>query len=273
MSRSYAGSRSASSPSNWKTPKNITIAPFKRGLHPIGARPDLAQRAGGEQNRAVLSGTLLGREGPSTTLRDAIGHLLNGQGGLLLVAGEAGIGKSALVATTVEEARRRGVRVLSGACWEGEGTPGYWPWVQVARGIERAAPEKWPEARAAAGEGLARLLGELTGEVRLKGGDESGFQVYDAVTRLVIGTAQDCPTIIVLEDLHWADSDSVKLLDFLVRHTALEAVLVIGTYRDTDIALDVQSVRPLLLDLEPKATTILLAGLWIAFRSRHSWPE
>jgi tetratricopeptide (TPR) repeat protein len=209
----------------------------------------------------VLSGTLLGREGPATTLRDAIGRLLNGQGGLLLVAGEAGIGKSALVTTAVEEARQRGVRVLSGACWAGDGTPGYWPWVQVARGIERAAPEKWPEVRAAAGEDLARLLGDLTGKIRLRAADDSAFQVYDAVTRLVIGTARDCPTLIVLEDLHWADPDSVKLLDFLVRHTPLEPVLVIGTYRDTDIALDIQSVRPLLLGLEPKALTVALTGL------------
>jgi predicted ATPase len=207
----------------------------------------------------VLGGTLLGREGPSTTLRDAIGHLLNGQGGLLLVAGEAGIGKSALVAMAVEEARRRGVRVFSGACWEGEGAPGFWPWVQVARGIERAAPEEWPALRAAAGDGLARLLGELSGEVRLKAADESAFQIYDAVTRLVIGTARDCPTLIVLEDLHWAES--VKLLDFLIRHMQLQPVLVLGTYRDTDIVLDIQSTRPLLLGLEPKALTIALTGL------------
>ena len=67
--------------------------------------------------------------------------------------------------------------------------------------------------------------------------------------------------MIVLEDLHWADPDSVKLLDFLVRHAQLEPVLVIGTYRDTDIALDIQSTRPLLLGLEPKALTIALTGL------------
>src|SRR5205809_1047047 len=89
-----------------------------------------------EQNRAVLSGSLLGRDGPAGLLREALGRVFAGQGGLVLVAGEAGIGKTTLVLSAAEEARRQGACVLSGACWDGEGAPGYWPWVQVVRGVE-----------------------------------------------------------------------------------------------------------------------------------------
>jgi predicted ATPase len=62
----------------------------------------------------------------------------------VLVTGEAGIGKTALVAEAGREARGRRAVVLFGACWEGEGVPGYWPWIQVVRALERvASPAAW----------------------------------------------------------------------------------------------------------------------------------
>ena len=175
---------------------------------------------------------LLGRDRPLSILRGATDRLLGGHGGLVLVTGEPGIGKTALVAEAAEEARRRGVLVASGTCWDGEGAPGYWPWVQVVRGLERASPDIWRTVRPIAGDGLAYLLGESTGAAPA---DDAAFQLSDAITRLVTETARVQPVLVVLDDLHWADAASIRLLDFLVRHAALEPVLVLGTYRDAEI--------------------------------------
>ncbi|GAA2213936.1 hypothetical protein GCM10009850_093990 [Nonomuraea monospora] len=104
---------------------------------------------------------LIGREHPAALLRAELTRLIDSHGGLVLVTGEAGIGKTTLVTSTAGEARRRGVLVVGGACWDSGGAPGYWPWVQVIRAVRRAAePEEWAAAEEAAGVGLATLLGE-----------------------------------------------------------------------------------------------------------------
>jgi hypothetical protein len=81
------------------------------------------------------------------------------------------------------------------------------------RALERVAPQHWREMRARADAGLARLLGETTDEIHSNSAADSGFQVYDAVTQLLTGIAHERPTLVVLEDLHWADLASLRLLD------------------------------------------------------------
>ncbi|MGR6920262.1 AAA family ATPase [[Actinomadura] parvosata] len=174
---------------------------------------------------------LIGRERPAAILRGEVERALVSHGALVLVTGEAGIGKSALVAGAAEEAVRGGARLLTGACWEGEGAPGHWPWVQVVRQL---APEVSLESLAAGRE---------------------AFQLYDAVTALLVEAARERPVVVVLEDLHWADPASLRLLEFVVRHAWFERLLVIGTYRDAEVD------GPLSLPLEAKAVTLTLTGL------------
>ncbi|WP_345572420.1 AAA family ATPase [Nonomuraea rosea] len=175
---------------------------------------------------------LIGRDRPAAVLRGEVERALVSHGSLVLVSGEAGIGKSTLVASAAEEAVRGGARVLGGACWEGEGAPGYWPWVQVVR---RLAPGATPQSLAGPG-----------GEA---------FQLYDAVTALLVESSRTRPVVVVLEDLHWADAASLRLLEFVVRHAWFERLLVIGTYRDAEVD------GPLSLALEAKAVTLALDGL------------
>ncbi|GAA4937678.1 tetratricopeptide (TPR) repeat protein [Nonomuraea thailandensis] len=175
---------------------------------------------------------LIGRERPAAVLRGEVERALASHGALVLVTGEAGIGKSALVASAAQEAVRGGARLLTGACWEGEGAPGYWPWVQVVRQL---APGATPQS--------------------LAGAEAEAFQLYDAVTALLVDASREQPVVVVLEDLHWADTASLRLLEFVVRHAWFERLLVIGTYRDAEVD------GPLSLPLEAKATTLTLAGL------------
>ncbi len=190
-------------------------------------------------------------------LRAEIARAVGSHGGLTLVAGEAGIGKTTLVTSAAEEARRLGALVLGGACWESDNAPGYWPWVQVLRGMRRyAAPEEWAAAEDAGGAGLAALLGESPG-----GDAAEGFRLYDAVTSALVAVSQSRPLVVVLEDLHWADTASLRLLEFAAQHTWFERVLLMGTYRDVEVEAADHPLRPLVLPLAARATTVTLTGL------------
>ncbi|HEU5155911.1 MAG TPA: AAA family ATPase [Streptosporangiaceae bacterium] len=203
-----------------------------------------------------MTAALIGRDHPAAVLRAEIDRLAASHGGLVLVTGEAGIGKTALVTRAMTDARRLGALVLSGSCWDSESAPGYWPWVQVIRALRRAATaEEW--AAAAAGGGLSVLLGEAPST-----DTADGFQLYDAVTTALVSVSHRVPVVVVLEDLHWADTASLKLLEFAAQHTWFERLLLVGTYRDVEVeAADGHPLRPLLTPLLAKATTVTLTGL------------
>ncbi|TQS26086.1 AAA family ATPase [Microbispora sp. KK1-11] len=207
---------------------------------------------------ATTIGTgLIGREHPAAMLRAEITRAVGSHGGLTLVAGEAGIGKTTLVTSAVEEARRLGALVLSGSCWDSDSAPGYWPWVQILRGLRRcAAPEEWAAAEDAAGAGLAALLGESPSADAAE-----GFRLYDAVTSALVAVSQSRPLVVVLEDLHWADVASLRLLEFAAQHTWFERMLLVGTYRDVEVESADHPLRPLVLPLVARATTVTLTGL------------
>ncbi|MFJ2023516.1 ATP-binding protein [Streptomyces sp. NPDC087897] len=108
-----------------------------------------------------MTPALFGRDHPAGVLRSEIVRAMDSHGGLVLVAGEAGIGKSTLVTDAAHEARRRGALVVGGSCWDSDNTPGYWPWVQVLRGLRRSATAvEWTAALEASEGRLAALLGE-----------------------------------------------------------------------------------------------------------------
>ncbi|NUR85814.1 MAG: AAA family ATPase, partial [Nonomuraea sp.] len=86
---------------------------------------------------------LIGRAHPAALLRAEVTRVIDSHGGLVLVTGEAGIGKTTLVTSAAAEARRAGAVVVGGACWDSASAPGYWPWVQIIRALRRAAsPEQ-----------------------------------------------------------------------------------------------------------------------------------
>ncbi|MGW4489369.1 ATP-binding protein [Amycolatopsis sp. NPDC004368] len=199
-----------------------------------------------------MAAALIGREHPASVVRAELARASASHGGLVLVTGEAGIGKTTLVTGLADEARELGALVLAGTCWESGSAPGYWPWVQVVRALRRAAePHEWAAADSAT---LSALLGESP-----EPGD--AFRLHDAVTSALITLSHTRPVVVVLDDLHWGDPASLRLLDFAARHTWFERLLLIGTYRDVEVDAPGHPLHELVLPLVAKATTVTLTGL------------
>ena len=198
---------------------------------------------------------LVGRRLAVNALRSAVDAALRRAGGVVLLAGEAGMGKTVLASEAVAYAKARGAAAVWGTCWEGDGAPGFWPWIQVMRAL----------AADADGSGEAVLAG-LTGVSAERGGgfgDESAirFRTYDLAATYLRSRAAQRPLVVVLDDLHWADVSSLRLLVFLARQLHDAAALVIGTYRDVEVTAGDHPARPLLAELAGQAELIQLTGL------------
>jgi tetratricopeptide (TPR) repeat protein len=208
--------------------------------------------------------SLIGREHPTAVLKAEVGRVADGRGGLVFVTGEAGIGKTSLLAEAAGEASRRGLRVLSASCWEGAGAPGYWPWVQVVRDLARTATTtEWTAASESAGASLPVLLGEAAppSAAARPDADNAAFQLHDAFTALLADAARSRPTLIVLDDLHRADPASLRLLDFLTRHAWFEPLLVMGGYRDVEVERPGHPAGAFLTPLASRSRIVRLSGL------------
>jgi tetratricopeptide (TPR) repeat protein len=198
---------------------------------------------------------MIGRQRVLAQLRAATEAAIGaGQGQVVLLAGEAGIGKTAVATEAAAEARQRGARVLWASCLEGAGVPGYWPWVQVVRLLAA-----W-SGRVAGAPSLARLVPELAGGAREPmaevPAEAARFQLFDELSSVLLAEAEAAPLLLVLDDLHWADAASVELLRLLARRLHGAAVLVVGTYRDVGVDLDAP-----LAELAAASTVLPLAGL------------
>ncbi|OZM74989.1 ATPase [Amycolatopsis antarctica] len=204
-----------------------------------------------------MTSVLIGRDHPAELLRGVVRRAAGSHGGLVLVTGEAGIGKTTLTTGAAAEAAEQGALVLHGACWDSDSAPGYWPWVQVIRALRRTAGEQeWAEVERAAGSTLAALLGESRTAETI--GD---FALYDAVTTALVTVSARRPVLVVLDDLHWADAASLSLLEFAARHTWFERLLIVGTYRDVEVEAPEHPLWPLITPLVAMATTVTLTGL------------
>jgi class 3 adenylate cyclase len=185
---------------------------------------------------------LVGRAKETERLKEKLASALAGRGSLVLLAGEAGIGKTRLVEVLAGEAGRRGVQVLWGRCWESDGAPPFWPWVEILRGVVRGREPLILRAELGSG---APFIAELVPELheQLVGlqpappleGSEARFRLFDSVTALLQNAARAQPLLLVLDDLHWADMPSLLLLQFLAQRIDGSRVFVVGTYRDMEV--------------------------------------
>ena len=179
---------------------------------------------------------LFGRDAELGRLRGSLNEALRGHGRIATVVGEAGIGKTRLVGALVADALAQGCRVLIGRCHESDSILPFGPWVDACRSGEVTGDEKMldslhPTRRAE----LARLLPEA-GAAGLPRASDSALPLFESVAGLVEQVAAQQPLVLVLEDLHWADEMSLRLLAFVSRRVPAWTVLLVVTARDEELA-------------------------------------
>ncbi len=202
----------------------------------------------------------VGRTAELQTLRQSIGD-----GRLVLICGEAGIGKTRIAEELAQETGDHAAVVHWGRCWEGEGTPAFWPWTQILRAHLRAeGPDAIHGQHADAIARLAALVPEIgdrsTPGYGIPDADptHARFQLFDAVVSLFRTAATSRPVVLVLEDLHWADLPSLALLQYVTRELGASPILIIATYRNTS-ATDASALSNAVADLSRHRHCVQLA--------------
>ncbi len=213
--------------------------------------------------------TFVGRRAELDAVSQAWAQARDGELGVVLVAGEPGIGKTRLVSELCRQAHSAGAAVLLGHCTEDPLAP-YQPFVEALQHYVNACPAdelllQIGTRRAV----LGKLVPELVGGQAPPDGDRDEtrgagerFALFDAVASLLGEAARSRPLILVLDDLHWADPPSVSLLRHVVRAAAGSPLLILGTYREIEVD-DEHPLAAALAELRRARalTTLTLTGL------------
>ena len=193
---------------------------------------------------------LVGREAEIDQLREILRRAWAGQGHAVAVVGEAGVGKTRLLAEVAAEAARRGGRVLVGRCYEAEQILPFAAWVDALRaghleGDKELLETIEPIWRAE----VARLLPELGAPGHSPAAGPVDYRrLFESVARLIGRLVVEGPVVLMLEDLHWGDEMSLRLLSFLGRRLTTWPILVVATIREEELA-GTPIVRRVLEDL------------------------
>jgi DNA-binding CsgD family transcriptional regulator len=164
------------------------------------------------------------------------------RGGVVLIAGEPGIGKTRLLAELSERAIQNGALAFSGRCYEGEWAPPYAPFAEAVKTHVVMADPDQLEVDLGPGAGpLAQLVPSIREVVRdvdqpppLEPNEER-FRLLDAMALFLAARSRRAPALLCLDDLHWADKGTVALLRYLAGVSVRHRILIVGAYRDVDI--------------------------------------
>jgi len=199
----------------------------------LQARPQSAHAADPLRRAANLSTPetpLVGRTVELAMLRERLTEIWKNHGAIGVIQGEAGIGKTRLIDALVHEASDAGGHVVSGRGYESEQVLPLGPWVNAFRAGD-VVPGLIEDLDATWRDELGRLFPELRALDRESPAPEDYVRLFEAVARTVQHLASQRRLLIVLEDLHWADEMTLRLLVFLGRRMADWPVLIIGTVR------------------------------------------
>lgn len=234
---------------------SLSPASVRRGPSPPAqsTKSALVSRSPGES-------ALVGRKDDVAWLEQLTQRARRGQLQLALLFGEAGIGKSRLIDELASRVRRH-ARVLLGRSREGEDMLPFAPWVEALRpALTRDLVDRLP---AVTRTDLTRLFVEFAGEnVPPSTSVDDGLRIFEAVARLLRELSASRPLVIVLEDLHWCDDMTVRLLRFLARRLEGRRLLLVGTARPEDLVEKLE--RTVYLDIlrgDPSSVSRSLAPL------------
>ncbi|MBA8949716.1 ATP-binding protein [Actinomadura namibiensis] len=203
--------------------------PYRAPAAPTGERdaePGPASRGGHLRDvrpGAPRGSLFVGRRAELERLRAAAER-----GGLALVSGDAGMGKTSLAERLAERLAAEGRRCAWGRAPETGGAPAAWPWAELLRDLAADTPP--------ADDRLAPLLDDTAAATAATTGDATTarFRLHLAVADYLAGLAERTPLLLVLDDLHWADDETLALLVRVLGRVRGLPVLVVGTFRHTE---------------------------------------
>ena len=177
----------------------------------------------------------VGRRRELTSIEAALDGALSGRGRIVLVSGDPGIGKSRLLAEAERMARERDVPVVWGRSPEAEGAPPFWPWRQVLRAVDDNAPAGTTRDRDRSALAY-RIAPDLANHDDVDAGGAElqaaeRFGVFESVAELLRGAASTAGLVVLLDDLHWADAASLRLLEHVAHDWAGTRALLIAAHR------------------------------------------
>jgi class 3 adenylate cyclase len=209
-------------------------------------RVDPAGRSASHSESNVLDrlarGVFVGREQELRRLHGAFDEAFAGRGGIVMLVGEPGIGKTRAAQELETYARMRGALVLWGRAHESAGAPAYWPWTQAGNGVSAEKVAQIGPDMQGKGPLLAPLFSWLREQPNfvepepLADAEAAQFRLFDAYATFVRALSNRWPVLIALDDVHWADKASLLLLQHVARDLSRMRVLIVCTYRDTELS-------------------------------------
>jgi class 3 adenylate cyclase/tetratricopeptide (TPR) repeat protein len=185
---------------------------------------------------------LLGRETELAELFAALDSAEQGRPRLVLLSGEAGIGKTSLCQKLAEHARLKEIPVLWGRGTEGSGAPAYWLWRQIFRDLVESCTEE--ELTSSVADGAAELAAVFP-DLRSRiadipepaplGPEAARFRLFESFVTMLRKASTARPLLLVLDDVHWADEPSLRLLEFLAEYLGTAQLLVVVAYRQLEV--------------------------------------
>lgn len=184
---------------------------------------------------SLAAESLVARADELASLQIAIDAAMVGDGRTVLLTGEAGVGKTRLVQEATREALSRGFLVAAGCCYETEQSTPYYPFLEMFATAYGAAPASLRDTAGTRWPYLGAILPAHLDVPEVGGGSDEQQRVLFAAKAFLDALTEHAPLALLLDDLQWADSASLRLLRHLVHHTRSSRILILGTYRDAAV--------------------------------------
>jgi len=194
--------------------------------------------------RNLTNGVFVGRDREMAELKTALDDALSGQGKVVLLAGEPGIGKTRAVHELATYAALRGAEVFLGRCYEEQGTVPYSPWLQIMQSYMPEQDSSQLNSNfGTSASNITTLLYELQQQLpgRMSAPtqeipEQAQHHLFASITEFFKDVASSRLPVLIFDDLQWADRPSLLLLEFVARALCGSRLLVLGTYRDVELS-------------------------------------